>query len=109
MIYITGGPVHTQRIEQLVASVPESLAADQQTRLQAHVHAARSCCQRIKEVRRSLDGALAGGLGSAVDLAIELDGLERVQERFDRRLSALVDELRQAGAVGSYYDDGVPV
>ena len=100
--------MNTHRIEQLEASVPESLAAEQQTRLKAHVQAARGCCERIKEVRRSLDAALAGGPGSAVDLAVELDGLERVQERLDRRLSTLVDELRQSVAVGSFYDDGVP-
>jgi hypothetical protein len=108
MIRITGGPVNTHRIEQLVASVPASLPGEQQTRLQAHVQAARGCCERIKQVRKSLDAALAGGAGSAVDLAVELDGLERVQERLDRRLSTLVDELRQAAPASSFYDDGVP-
>ena len=101
--------MNTHRIEQLVASVPEPLPPQQQTRLHAHVEAARSCCGRIKDGRRSLDAALAGGPGSAVDLAVELDGLERVQERLDRRLNTLVEELRQAAPVGSFYDDGVPV
>jgi hypothetical protein len=43
-----------------------------------------------------------------LDLAVQLDSLERVQERLDRYLTALVEELSHAPREMSY-DDGVPV
>ena len=50
-------------------------------RLDAHVEAVSSCCARIVEVKQALRGALDGRGGSALDLARELDSLERVSER----------------------------
>ena len=52
------------------------------------VEAVRSCCARIAEVKQALRGALDGRGGSALDLACELDSLERVQDRLDRYLIA---------------------
>jgi hypothetical protein len=72
------------------------------------VEATDSCRVRIVEVRQALRGALDGRGGSALDLAVELDSLERVQERLDRYLTALVEELSHAPREMSY-DDGVPV
>ena len=43
----------------------------------------------------------------AVDLACDLDGLDRVQQRMDRRLTALVEELTSKPRALPY-DDGVP-
>jgi hypothetical protein len=101
--------VHPQRLQQLVASVPESIDADQRARLLAHVRASDGCRCRVERVRAELDTAL-GGVDSAeqaIDLARELDSLERVQQRLDGWLTALVDELTHAPRVVRY-DDGVP-
>lgn len=99
--------MHPHRQQCLVASVPDSIAPAQRGRLDAHVEATDSCRVRIVEVRQALRGALDGGGGSALDLACELDALERVQERLDRYLTALVEELSRT-ADEICYDDGVP-
>jgi hypothetical protein len=101
--------MHPHRLQQLVASVPDAVDADQRAKLLAHVQASDRCRVRIERVRAELERALAG-VGSsdlAVDLACELDGLERVQQRLDRRLTALVEELTSTPRAVSY-DDGVP-
>jgi site-specific recombinase len=100
--------VNPHRLQSLVATVPESIAPEQRGRLAAHVEATDSCRVRIVEVRQALRGALDGRGGSALDLAVQLDSLERVQERLDRYLTALVEELSHAPREMSY-DDGVPV
>ena len=100
--------MNPHRLQCLVATVPDSLGAEQQGRLDAHVEAVSSCCARIVEVKRALRGALAGQGGSALDLARELDSLERVQDRLDRYLTDLVDELSHAPRA-IIYGDGVPV
>ena len=102
--------MHPQRLQALVATVSGSIAAHHRVRLDAHVEAAESCRRRIVEVKQSLRGALdgAGTGGSALDLACELDTLERVQERLDRYLTALVEELSHVPRE-VHYDDGVPV
>jgi hypothetical protein len=100
--------VNPHRLQCLVATVPDSIRPDERGRLDAHVQATDSCRVRIVEVKRALRGALDGRGGSALDLAVELDSLERVQERLDRYLTALVEELSHAPREMSY-DDGVPV
>jgi hypothetical protein len=100
--------VNPHRLQCLVATVPDSIGPEQRGRLDAHVEATDSCRVRIIEVKLALRGALDGRGGSALDLAVELDSLERVQERLDRYLTALVEELCHAPREMSY-DDGVPV
>lgn len=104
--------MHPHRLKQLVASVPEGIDADQRARLLAHVQASDGCRTRIERVRQELQLALGGPLDGAdaegaVDLAVELDGLERVQQRVDGWLTALVEELTH-GPRPVTYDDGVP-
>ena len=103
--------MHPHRLEQLVASVPEGIGADQRVRLLTHVQTSDGCRTRIERVRADLRRALAGEDGSAeraLELACELDALERVQQRVDGWLVALVEELSQAPRA-VHYDDGVPV
>jgi hypothetical protein len=108
MIRITGAhAVNPYRLSRLLASVPDAIDAGRRARLLAHVEATEDCRTRTEEARQALDAALGGRGGSAVDRACELDGLERVQERLDRMLVALVEDLTRAPAE-SYYDDGVP-
>jgi hypothetical protein len=99
--------VKPHRLQCLVATVPDSIAPAQRRRLEAHVEATDSCCTRITEVKQALRRALDGGPGSALDLACELDGLERAQERLDRYLTTLVEELSRTRSEISY-GDGVP-
>lgn len=99
--------MHPHRLEQLVASVPSGISDDQRTRLDAHVETADGCRARIERVRGDLRRALDGGDGHALDLACELDGLERVQQRVDGWVVALVDELTRARH-SAHYGDGVP-
>ncbi|QJY49814.1 hypothetical protein [Pseudonocardia broussonetiae] len=100
--------MHPHRLEQLVASVPAGITDDQRSRLDAHVETADGCRARIERVRGDLRRALDGQGGDALDLACELDGLERVQQRVDGWLTALVDELSRARH-SAHYGDGVPV
>jgi hypothetical protein len=100
--------VNPHRLQCLVATVPDTIGPEQRGRLDAHVEAVSSCCTRIGEVKLALRRALDGRGGSALDLACELDSLERVQDRLDRYLTELVNELSHAPAV-IVYGDGVPV
>jgi hypothetical protein len=101
--------MHPHRLQQLVASVPDTVDADQRAKLLAHVQASDRCRVRVErvsaELARVLDGV--GSADRAVDIACELDGLERVQQRMDRRLTALVEELTSTPRAVTY-DDGVP-
>ncbi|GAA5131181.1 hypothetical protein [Pseudonocardia adelaidensis] len=101
--------MHPHRLQQLVASVPDTVGADQRARLLAHVQASDRCRVRIERVGSELATALdgVGNSDRAVDLACELDGLERVQQRMDRKLTALVEELTTTPRAVTY-DDGVP-
>ena len=99
--------MNPHRLQCLVATVPDSIGPDQRGRLDAHVQATDSCRMRIVEVKQALRGALDGRGGSALDLAVELDSLERVQERLDRYLTTLVEELNRTSSE-ICYDDGVP-
>jgi hypothetical protein len=99
--------VNPHRLQCLLATVPDTIGPDQQGRLDAHVEAIEECRARIREVKQALRTALDGGGGSALDLACELDALERVQERLNRWLTELVEELNRAPLEVSY-GDGVP-
>lgn len=99
--------MNPQRLQCLVATVPDSIRPDERGRLDAHVQATDSCRVRIVEVKQALRGALDGRGGSALDLAVELDSLERAQERLDRYLTTLVEELNRPSSE-ICYDDGVP-
>ena len=99
--------MNPHRLQCLVASVSDAIGPMQRGRLDAHVEAVEACRTRIVEVKQALRGALGGPGRSALDLACELDSLERVQERLDRWLTALVEELSHAPREVRY-DDGVP-
>lgn len=102
--------MHPHRLQQLVASVPDTVTAEQRARLLAHVQTSDGCRTRADRVRHELRRALDGGEGGAdraLDLACELDTLERVQQRVDAWLCELVDELTHAPRA-VHYDDGVP-
>lgn len=102
--------MHPHRLQQLVASVPESVAGAERARLDAHVRTSEGCRELAARVRTELDGALTDPATAeqALDLAVRLDGLERVQQRLDGWLTELVEQLTSApGQV--HYDDGVPV
>jgi hypothetical protein len=111
-----GSTVHPDRLRELVASVPDTIDAAQRARLLAHVQTADGCRVRLERVRGELRRVLGGGTldgadltagERALDLAYELDGLERVQERVDGWLIALVEELGHT-LHRIPYDDGVP-
>jgi hypothetical protein len=101
--------LHPHRLAQLVASVPATIGPRERARLDSHAGASEGCRQRVEALRRELDRALDGAAGPqrALGLACELDGLERVQQRLDDRLTTLVHELTGAAHVGDYHD-GVP-
>jgi hypothetical protein len=107
-----GELVHPQRLRQLVATVPDTVDAEQRAQLLAHVRAADDCRLRIERVRgdlrRALDGRDAGAGERALDLACELDGLERVQHRIDGWLTGLVEELGHTPTRHGHYGGGVP-
>ena len=100
--------MHPHRLQSLVATVPDALGPGQRGRLDAHVQATEACRERIVELKQTLSAALDGRGGSAVDLACELDTLERAQQRLDRYLTVLVEELVHAPREMTY-GDGVPV
>ena len=99
--------MNPHRLQCLVASVPDSIGPEQRARLDAHVEAVETCRTRVTEVKQALRTALDGRGGSALDLACELDSLERVQERLNRWLTELVEELGRRPA-DLFYGDGVP-
>ena len=100
--------MNPHRLQCLVDAVPDTIGPEQRGRLDAHVEAVDSCRTRTAEVKQALRGALDGQGGCALDLACELDGLERVQERLDRYLTTLVEDLNRTSSE-ICYDDGVPV
>ena len=99
--------MHPHRLEQLVASVPDSISPEERTRLLAHVRTADGCRTRIERVRGDLRRALQSDGDRALELACELDSLERVQQRVDGWLTALVDDLTRTREAARY-NDGVP-
>ena len=99
--------MHSHRLQCLVATVPDTIGPEHRRRLDAHVAAVETCRNRIVEVKQALRLALDGRGGAALELACELDGLERVQERLNRYLTELVEELCRRPSEVSY-GDGVP-
>ena len=89
--------MNPHRLQCVVARVSDTIGPVDRGRLDAHVEAVSSCCSRIVEVKQELRAALDGRGGSALELARELDSLERVQDRLDRHLMDLVEELRRTG------------
>jgi hypothetical protein len=100
--------VNPHRLQCLVATVPDSIGPEQRGRLDAHVEAVETCRSRVVEVKQALRTALDSRGGPALDLACELDTLERVQERLNRMLTELVEELNRR-PTEIIYGDGVPV
>jgi len=102
--------VNPHRLQDRLDSIPESLDATQRARLAAHRSAVEECRERISELRGELRRVLAGidGPRSSVEIMIELDGLERVQQRLDSRLSDLCDELT-GGVPPVRYGDAPPL
>jgi anti-sigma factor ChrR (cupin superfamily) len=98
--------VNPHRLQDRLDSIPESLDAPQRARVAAHRSAVEECRERIAELRTELRRVLSGidGPRSSVEIMIELDGLERVQQRLDSRLSDLCDELSGATPVVRYGD-----
>ncbi len=97
-------------MQELVTTIPDTIDAAQRARLLAHVQASDGCRARIERIRGELALALEGGNGAgtrALDLACELDGLERVQLLLDSLLTGLVEVLTQ-GLRSVPSDDGVP-
>lgn len=99
--------MHPPRLAQLVGSVPSRISDDQRARPDAHVETVDGCRARIERVRADLRRALDGRGGGALDLACELDGLERVPQRVDGEPTAPVDELTRSRHC-AHDDDGVP-
>ncbi|ANY05249.1 hypothetical protein [Pseudonocardia sp. HH130630-07] len=98
-------------LEQRVASVSggTDLADDARARLAAHKATADSCRRRTVERRAELERTLSGvDRGrDALDLMLELDALERVQDRIDQRLSELCESLSETRT--PRYGDAQPV
>ncbi|KAA1019982.1 hypothetical protein Ae406Ps2_1762c [Pseudonocardia sp. Ae406_Ps2] len=97
-------------LEERVATVNggRDLADPARARLRAHKATADACRRRAAERRAELERALAGGTtGDALDLMLELDALERVQDRIDNRLSELCDALTEPRT--PRYGDAQPV
>lgn len=97
-------------LQQRVASVSDTgLDEAARARLAAHKATADACRARARERRGELERVLAGaeGASSALDLMLELDALERVQDRIDHRLADLCDAL--SDPVPPRYGDAHPV
>ncbi|ALE74146.1 MULTISPECIES: hypothetical protein [unclassified Pseudonocardia] len=98
-------------LEERVASVSggADLAETTRARLTAHKATADACRRRTLERRAELERVLAGtdGAQDALDLMLELDALERVQDRIDQRLSELCESLTDTRT--PRYGDAQPV
>ena len=96
-------------LQERVASVSESVEGTALSRLAAHKATADACRERARERRGELERVLTGADGacSALDLMLELDALERVQDRIDHRLAELCDALSEPRS--HRYGDAQPV
>jgi hypothetical protein len=100
--------VNGAQIDRLLAGVPAGIDPRQRRRVDGYAATARRCDERIAALRieleralRAVDEAATGGdpspaADAAIDLARELDELERVQPRVDSWLRV---------AVGAVSDD----
>ncbi|RZT87098.1 hypothetical protein EV383_4005 [Pseudonocardia sediminis] len=95
-------------LQERVASVSETVEGTALSRLAAHKATADACRERARERRGELDRALAGAedTRSALDLMLELDALERVQDKIDHRLADLCDSLSEPRT--QRYGDALP-
>jgi hypothetical protein len=93
------------QIDRLLAGVPISVEERHRRRIDGYAATARRADERISALRIELERALravdeapsvSGGADQAIELARELDSLERVQPRIDSWLRV---------AVGSVSDD----
>ena len=86
-------------LEERVATVTggAGLAESARARLAAHKATADACRRRTVERRAELERVLSGSDGrrDALDLMLELEALERVQDRIDQRLSELCESLTE--------------
>lgn len=86
-------------LEERVATVTggAGLAEPARARIAAHKATADACRRRTVERRTELERVLSGSDGrrDALDLMLELDALERVQDRIDQRLSELCESLSE--------------
>ena len=86
-------------LEERVAAVAggTGLADTARVRLAAHKATADACRRRTGERRAELERVLSGHDAGhdALDLMLELDALERVQDRIDQRLSELCESLTE--------------
>ena len=117
--------MHQVQIDRLVSQVPPEISDVERRRLHAYQETARRCEQRIQRLREELERALQATVGrsahgrpgakehnAVLDVAVELDGLERVQPRVDGWLEEHVAALSSErvphgyGDAESYGDDG---
>lgn len=98
-------------LDERVATVTRGreLADDTRARLSAHKATSDACRGRISQRRADLERMLAGSGGAqdALDVMLELDALERVQDRIDQRLSELCESLSEPRT--PRYGDAQPV
>lgn len=95
-------------LRERVASLSENVEGNALSRLAAHKATADACRERARERRSELERVLAGSDGacSALELMLELDALERVQDKIDNRLADLCDSLSEPR--GHRYGDAQP-
>lgn len=102
------------QIDRLLTSVPDSTEARQLRRVRGYATTARRIDTRIAGLRVELERALrkvdeavvAGGADTAADealeLACELDSLERIQPRVDSWLRVSVGSVSDAPGLGPF-------
>jgi hypothetical protein len=115
------------QINRLTATVPAAIDAGQRARLRAYVDTVRRCERRIQLLRSELEQALQSAAAAPGDegdpppepnavlqIAAELDGLERLQPRVDGWLKEYVAALVNQQTAEGYsdaetYGDGAPM
>jgi hypothetical protein len=114
--------MNLNQINRLVATVPDTIDARERSRLRVHQEVASQCEMRIRQLRDDLERSLqgrtdAGDAASSdgrpkptttLDIACELDALERVQPRVDGWLVDYVASLVSMNPPVDY-GDGQPV
>jgi hypothetical protein len=101
--------VKPNQVDQLVGTVPATINPGQRQRLDAYVDTVHRCEARIQSLRGELqdtfeagDGVGAGAVtepNRALEVACELDTLERVQPRVDAWLKQYVASLAAKSSV----------
>jgi hypothetical protein len=110
--------VKPNQVDQLVGTVPATINPGQRQRLDAYADTVHRCEARIQSLRGELQDAFEAGNGvtalagagaetepnRALNVACELDTLERVQPRVDAWLKQYVDSLISRTTVDTYGD-----